>query len=64
MLESKSGWGNQKISADRSRMTYGVSVTDACIDWPSTEKLLRELRLKLKDALPARLAGAQASATA
>ena len=64
MLESNIGWGNQKISADRSRMAYGVSVTDACIDWPSTEKLLRELRLKLKDALPARLAGAQASATA
>jgi 3-deoxy-7-phosphoheptulonate synthase len=36
-------------------LRYGVSVTDACIDWPTTEKLLREARARLKDVLPARL---------
>jgi 3-deoxy-7-phosphoheptulonate synthase len=28
---------------DRDRLTYGQSITDACIDWPTTEPLLREL---------------------
>jgi 3-deoxy-7-phosphoheptulonate synthase len=37
-------------------LKYGVSVTDACIDWPTTEKLLRDMRARLKDVLPARLA--------
>jgi 3-deoxy-7-phosphoheptulonate synthase len=31
-----------------------VSITDACIDWETTEKALRALRLKIKDALAAR----------
>ncbi len=55
MLESNLHAGNQSIPADRSQLKYGVSVTDACIDWGSTEKLLREARLKLRDVLPARL---------
>jgi len=55
MLESNLHAGNQPIPADLSRLKYGVSVTDACIDWTSTEKLLREARQKLKDVLPARL---------
>jgi 3-deoxy-7-phosphoheptulonate synthase len=54
MLESNLHAGNQSIPADLSQLKYGVSVTDACIDWGTTEKLLRETRLKLKDALPAR----------
>jgi len=55
MLESNLHAGNQSIPADLSRLKYGVSVTDACIDWTATEKLLREARQKLKDVLPARL---------
>ena len=55
MLESNLQAGNQPIPADLSRLNYGVSVTDACIDWTTTEKLLRETRQKLKDVLPARL---------
>ncbi|HXV09042.1 MAG TPA: 3-deoxy-7-phosphoheptulonate synthase [Burkholderiales bacterium] len=55
MLESNLHAGNQSIPADPSQLKYGVSVTDACIDWGTTEKVLREARLKLKDALPARL---------
>ena len=55
MLESNIAAGNQSIPADLSKLKYGVSVTDACIDWPSTEKLLRDARAKLKDALPKRM---------
>jgi 3-deoxy-7-phosphoheptulonate synthase len=55
MLESNLHAGNQPIPADLSRLKYGVSVTDACIDWPSTEKLLRTARTRLKDVLPGRI---------
>jgi 3-deoxy-7-phosphoheptulonate synthase len=55
MLESNIGAGNQKLTRDLSQLAYGVSVTDACIDWDTTEKVLREARQKLKDVLPKRL---------
>jgi 3-deoxy-7-phosphoheptulonate synthase len=55
MLESNINAGNQSIPADLSQLKYGVSVTDACIDWATTEKLLRDTRAKLKDVLPRRL---------
>jgi 3-deoxy-7-phosphoheptulonate synthase len=55
MLESNINAGNQPIPTDLSRLKYGVSVTDACIDWTTTEKLLRDARQKLKDVLPNRL---------
>jgi 3-deoxy-7-phosphoheptulonate synthase len=29
------------VGKNRKKLRYGVSVTDACIDWPATEKLLR-----------------------
>jgi 3-deoxy-7-phosphoheptulonate synthase len=41
MLESNLEEGNQAVSADRRKLRYGVSVTDACLDWKATEKLLR-----------------------
>jgi 3-deoxy-7-phosphoheptulonate synthase len=43
MLESNLNAGNQTIPKDLSKLQYGVSVTDGCIDWPTTEALLREL---------------------
>ena len=55
MLESHLNAGNQPIPQDLSKLKYGISVTDACIDWPTTEKLLRDMRTRLKDVLPARL---------
>jgi len=55
MLESNINAGSQSIPPDLSQLKYGVSVTDACIDWGTTEKLLREARAKLKDVLPKRL---------
>ncbi len=43
MMESHLHWGQQPIQRDPTRMDYGVSVTDACMDWDTTETLLREL---------------------
>ena len=51
MLESNLGWGNQAIPSDLSKLKYGVSVTDACIDWETTEKLLRHMHEKLQGKL-------------
>jgi len=42
MLESYLEWGAQNINPDPDKMEYGVSVTDPCIDWDTTERLLRE----------------------
>ncbi len=47
MLESNLHAGNQPIPADRRQLRYGVSVTDACIDWESTEQLILALHAKL-----------------
>jgi 3-deoxy-7-phosphoheptulonate synthase len=47
MLESNLHAGNQSIGEDLSKLQYGVSVTDACIDWPTTETVLREARKTL-----------------
>jgi len=54
MVESNIGGGNQKISANLADLKYGVSVTDACIDWDATETSLQSMRNKLKTILPNR----------
>ncbi|MCK0164069.1 3-deoxy-7-phosphoheptulonate synthase [Marinobacter sp. S6332] len=54
MIESNINWGNQSIPENLADLKYGVSVTDACIDWETTEKAIREMRDKLKDVLPKR----------
>jgi 3-deoxy-7-phosphoheptulonate synthase len=41
MLESNLEAGSQAITPDLSQLRYGVSVTDPCIDWSSTQELLR-----------------------
>ena len=50
MLESNLQWGSQLLSANRSELKYGVSVTDACIDWETTEGLLLSLDQRLRPA--------------
>ena len=40
MIESNLVAGNQKLGSDLSSLTYGQSVTDACIDWDTTEEVL------------------------
>ena len=54
MLESHLEAGNQKMTANPADLAYGVSITDACIDWETTEQLLRGIADKLRDVLPAR----------
>ena len=54
MIESNIEAGNQKLSPNRAEMVYGKSVTDACIDWPTTERALLAMHDKLKGALPGR----------
>jgi 3-deoxy-7-phosphoheptulonate synthase len=48
MIESNLQPGNQKISEDRSHMKYGVSITDACIDWATTEEVLLNAHRQLQ----------------
>ena len=47
MLESHLKAGSQK-AGEPSKLEYGVSITDACVDWESTEQLLREAHAALK----------------
>lgn len=54
MLESHLHGGNQSSEQPISQMRYGVSVTDACIDWPTTETLLRETAAELAPCLAER----------
>lgn len=55
MLESNLKAGNQKITANLEDLEYGVSVTDGCIDWATTEALLLDIADKLRDVLPRRI---------
>lgn len=57
MVESHINWGNQSIPANLADMQYGVSVTDACIDWDTTVESIRSMHRKLKDVLPQRPRG-------
>ncbi|QKJ66314.1 3-deoxy-7-phosphoheptulonate synthase [Deefgea piscis] len=54
MIESNLVVGNQKIPADLSQLIYGCSVTDGCIDWASTESMLRDAAQRLAAAKAAR----------
>ncbi|CAI0985051.1 3-deoxy-7-phosphoheptulonate synthase [Serratia liquefaciens] len=54
MLESHLHEGSQSSEQPRADMRYGVSVTDACINWESTETLLRHMHQELGTALTAR----------
>ena len=40
MVESYLEAGNQPLTGDPSHLTYGLSVTDKCVDWPTTERLI------------------------
>lgn len=48
MIESYLENGNQPLQADLSKLKYGISITDKCIDWQTTEKVLREAHARLK----------------
>ncbi len=42
MLESNIERGSQALEGDPSKLRYGVSITDACLDWEATAELLRQ----------------------
>jgi 3-deoxy-7-phosphoheptulonate synthase len=54
MIESNINAGSQSIPTNLEELAYGVSVTDGCIGWETTEQCLRAMRDKVKSVLPGR----------
>lgn len=54
MIESNLFEGNQSSELAKEQLKYGVSVTDACIDWPTTETLLRKMSSEMAKPLMVR----------
>ncbi|MCC7085355.1 MAG: 3-deoxy-7-phosphoheptulonate synthase [Pirellulales bacterium] len=50
MLESNLVEGSQKPNGDRTKLQYGVSITDPCIGWEETESLILAAYEKLAEA--------------
>ena len=50
MLESNLHEGSQKIPSDLSLLKYGVSVTDGCIGWDETERIVKNAAELIKEA--------------
>ena len=55
MVESHLNEGNQAIPKNLADLQYGVSITDACVDWKSTEQMLLNLNDAVQPALLKRL---------
>ncbi len=43
MLESNLVAGNQPFPGASGSLVYGQSITDACIDWETTERIILEV---------------------
>lgn len=54
MLESHLNEGNQSSEQKPEDMAYGVSITDACINWKTTSSVLERAHKVMADALPSR----------
>jgi 3-deoxy-7-phosphoheptulonate synthase len=54
MIESNLHAGNQAINSDVSQLQYGVSITDGCIDWQTTETQIKLMAEQLREVLPKR----------
>ncbi len=50
MVESYLQEGNQPFPRERASLRYGVSITDACVSWELTERMLRAAAAKLAEA--------------
>lgn len=48
MLESNLEGGSQLLPRDLSELQYGMSITDPCLNWSSTEMLLKTFYTKIK----------------
>jgi 3-deoxy-7-phosphoheptulonate synthase len=51
MLESHLHEGRQDIPDDLSRLRYGVSITDACINWETTQDIILSAHQRLQKCL-------------
>ena len=49
MIESFLEEGNQKMADRLEDLVYGVSITDKCVNWETTERMLRHAHAKLKE---------------
>jgi len=49
MIESFLKEGNQKMADRLEDLEYGVSITDKCVDWETTERMLRHAHTMLKE---------------
>ena len=47
MIESNLEAGNQSFPQPNEDLKYGVSITDGCMDWATTESLIREIHTAL-----------------
>lgn len=56
MLESNLEEGRQDIGHQPQTLRYGVSVTDACISWDTTEQLILDAHRRLRSLSPERRA--------
>jgi 3-deoxy-7-phosphoheptulonate synthase len=52
MVESHLNEGNQPIPKNASELRYGVSITDSCIGWETTERMLRSGYEALEKVIP------------
>ena len=43
MLESNLASGNQPLAKPPATLTHGQSITDACIDWETTERIVSQI---------------------
>ena len=48
MIESNIHFGNQPIPDNLDDLQYGVSVTDGCIDWQTSERCILDMHEKLR----------------
>lgn len=48
MIESFLSAGSQKVPEDIRELKYGVSITDSCIDWDTTERILLDAHKRLQ----------------
>jgi len=47
MVESNLEAGNQPFPQPKDKLRHGVSITDGCIDWATTESMIREIHAAL-----------------
>ena len=57
MIESFLEEGNQKMADNLEDLAYGVSITDKCVNWQTTERMLRHAHAKLKGCGGRKLSG-------